>query len=1277
MDGCRALRRGRAAISRSRSFAWAGAVLAAALLSPHDPQLAAAAEVAVRTEAAAPAWIWSPTQPAGQVPADAVVYFRKTFETKAVAKARLEISCDDRYQVFLNAQEVGQGADWRAMQLYDVTSFLVDGWNVLAIKAENGKDGTAGLVARLVIEDRSGAAVTHLSDASWRTSAKEIENWWRVDFPDSQWLRARELGPFGATAPWGRAVQLDASAAARRFEVADPSFRVERVVDPEQTGSVIAMAFNEWGEILLSREGGPLLLAVDKNQDGTPDTVTTYCDKLTNCQGILPLNGEVFAIGEGPEGVALYRLSEPDAEGRPQQIKALLKFNGKMGEHGPHTLALGPDGLLYVLCGNHSSVLGVSADVGPLRHVYDAELFTPKYEDPSGHANGIRAPGGTIVRTDVEGSSIELFAGGLRNPYDIAFDTLGELFTFDSDMEWDLGLPWYRPTRVFHVPSGGDLGWRSGWSVWPEYYLDTLPGVVDVGRGSPTGLEFYEHRQFPDRYRHALFCADWAQGRIVAVMLVPTGGSYQARTEVFLQGRPLNVTDLAVGPDGALYFITGGRGTEGGVYRVRYTAASPPPALSGIAAAIRQPQPTSAFARQQIAAVQQELGDAWGTQLVSVATNPANRIEDRLRAIDLMQLYGPYPSTKGLVHWAGDKHPLLRRKAAYLMGLHVDEQTAARLVELLADKDAGVRRQACESLVRGGYRAAPEVLLPLLADPQRFVAYAARRALEAQPVAGWREAVLKAPEPRVFLVGATALLTVSPEKDTALAVAARAHQLLQSYLTDADFLDLLRVCELAVVQGGLTRDDVRGLSTSLAAEYPAGLWPMNRELVRLLAALDEPGALDRMLAELRGEAPQTEKLHVAFHLRFLDGGWKSAERLTVLQFYEDARGLEGGHSLQGYLENVARDFFATFDEGERRQVLAEGERWPGAALSVLARLPAEPGAEVLGELQQLDRRLSGATDPRAELLRTGIVAVLGRSGDPDAMRYLREQFEADPERRAELAMGLAQSPRGDNWPLLVRALPVVEGVAAQEVLAQLASASEKPEQPEPLRQVILLGLRLKESGAPLALKLLEHWTGQRPAAAGATWDTALAAWQNWFAAEYPHSPPPRLPAEQAGTKWTTDELVGYLRGEGAASGDPARGALVFEKAQCLRCHRYDGRGESIGPDLSSVAQRFQKREIVESVLHPSQVVSDQYASKIIVTTDGLTLTGLVGSAGADGIVVLQPDGKKVQLDQDRIETIAPSPKSAMPDGLFDRLTLDEIADLFAYLNQPSSTARRE
>ena len=180
------------------------------------------------------------------------------------------------------------------------------------------------------------------------------------------------------------------------------------------------------------------------------------------------------------------------------------------------------------------------------------------------------APGGWIAATDPDGKNWELLTVGFRNAYDMAMNADGELFTYDADMEWDIGMPWYRPTRILHAVAGADFGWRSGTGKWPAYRVDSLPEVVNIGPGSPVGVEFGYGAKFPAKYQRAMFALDWTFGTIYAVHLTADGASYTGTKEQFLARTPLPLTDTAIGPDGALYFTTGGRNTQSELYRVTY-----------------------------------------------------------------------------------------------------------------------------------------------------------------------------------------------------------------------------------------------------------------------------------------------------------------------------------------------------------------------------------------------------------------------------------------------------------------------------------------------------------------------------------------------------------------------------------------------------------------------------------------------------------------------------------------------------------------------------------
>ncbi len=273
---------------------------------------------------------------------------------------------------------------------------------------------------------------------------------------------------------------------------------------------------------------------------------------------------------EEERGSGIYRLKDTDGDGELDNIEMLLKLDGA-GEHGPHNFAVGPSGKdLYFLAGNHVSIPDVVKQNSRLPNNWGEDNVFPQFLDARGHANHIKAPGGWIVRMDPDGKEWDLVSAGYRNPFDLAFNQDGELFTYDADMEWDIGMPWYRPTRVCHVTSGSEYGWRTGSGKWPEYYPDNLPAAVNLEQGCPTGILMGNKLNYPAKYQQGMFIMDWSFGTIYYVDLKADGSTYTGTKEEFLSGTPLPLTDMIAGSDGNLYFATGGRRLKSHLYRLSY-----------------------------------------------------------------------------------------------------------------------------------------------------------------------------------------------------------------------------------------------------------------------------------------------------------------------------------------------------------------------------------------------------------------------------------------------------------------------------------------------------------------------------------------------------------------------------------------------------------------------------------------------------------------------------------------------------------------------------------
>ncbi|MGC6426036.1 MAG: c-type cytochrome [Akkermansiaceae bacterium] len=351
-------------------------------------------------------------------------------------------------------------------------------------------------------------------------------------------------------------------------------FKVERLytVPKERFGSWVVLCEDDKGRLIAGDQYGSLYRFSPPVAGGVlKDSDIEKIDlDIGHAWGMCYAFDSLYVVvnDKAHKGRGLYRLQDTDGDDKFDKVTLLKKFQESGGEHGPHAVIPGPDGKsLYIACGNQTAIPEYVRSRST--EVWDEDLLFPRVYG-RGHMKGALAPRGWVCKTDPEGKEWEVVATGFRNQYDIDFNADGELFTYDADMEWDLNLPWYRPTRVNHVISGAEFGWRNGSAKWPDYYSDSFGAVVNIGPGSPTGVVFGTGAKFPAKYQKAFFIADWSYGKLYAVHLRPDGSSYQADFEEFLAGQPLPLTDLTVGKDGALYIAVGGRRVQSGLYRVTY-----------------------------------------------------------------------------------------------------------------------------------------------------------------------------------------------------------------------------------------------------------------------------------------------------------------------------------------------------------------------------------------------------------------------------------------------------------------------------------------------------------------------------------------------------------------------------------------------------------------------------------------------------------------------------------------------------------------------------------
>jgi putative heme-binding domain-containing protein len=333
-----------------------------------------------------------------------------------------------------------------------------------------------------------------------------------------------------------------------------PGFEITEFADGKLAADIYCLTVNPKGRVVVSGPGYIRLLCADG--EGKANRVLDFAAAPKDGAMGLHWDGDdLYCVGGG--GLRVYR----NAGGKGRTKPSSLLFRCRTGgEHDAHAIGRGPDGWFYLLAGNNTGIKSK-----------DATLATSPIKEPIA---------GCVLRFPPDFKGCEIVADGFRNAYGMDWNAEGDLFTFDSDNERCVSLPWYEPTRLYHVQVGGHYGWRNpqqtmAWR-FPPYFLDVVAPAATLGRGSPTGVACYKHSQFPARYRGGLFLLDWTFGQIHFVSLKRKGSSYEGVPEVFLKpagDEGFAPTAAAVDPTtGDLYVAIGGRGTRGAVYRIRYAA---------------------------------------------------------------------------------------------------------------------------------------------------------------------------------------------------------------------------------------------------------------------------------------------------------------------------------------------------------------------------------------------------------------------------------------------------------------------------------------------------------------------------------------------------------------------------------------------------------------------------------------------------------------------------------------------------------------------------------
>ena len=956
-------------------------------------------------------------------------------------------------------------------------------------------------------------------------------------------------------------------------------------------------------------------LIEDSDGDGLADKTSIYAEGFVDeiggiAAGVLHHDGDVYTTIV-PD---VWKLRDTNNDGKADQRESIAYGFGAhlaYAGHDMHGLTVGVDGRIYWTIGDKG--LGVTSKEG-LHFKYPNQ--------------------GAVLRCEPDGSNFEVFAHGLRNVQELAFDQFGNIFSIDNDSD--------RPgekERFVYIVRHMDAGWRSNWQyiqdafnpwmdehLWEPYQEDQPAHIlppISLYEDGPAGTTFNPGTALNEKWANYFFHTSAPNGQQWAFQVEQNGASYRMVNDMQI-GTGVPIVGINFGPDGALYGVDWGGGyplnEKGAVWKWDVADKHP---LRGETAKFLRSDPSCFSVAQLIKALDfPDQRVRLKAQFELVKRKLRSELEAAARQATLLgrihAIWGigqlnrrmDSPDFQFLLGLLNDQEEEVRTQVAKIIGDHFGTQ--------LALHRAAVPLSEASSITRA--------LLPLLGNSSERLKFHAAVAIanigSPDAKSAYRTILEKASDEQTYLRHAATILATGCSPDEELV----------TMLEDDSRLGK-KVAIVALRRRGAP-SVARFLNSpeeDVVAEAARAIhddWTIPEALPSLASILKTTPWINNQSIILRA-------INANFHL----GGAEEAQRVA-----DFAGNVEAEKSLRLDALNALSEWMKP---GELDRVVGRYRPLPerkasivtDALIPVLKQLLTNKDQDVQSKAMELTRQI-GITIPADALLALAQDSKSLPGLKIEALRGLQNQKH--PKLLELLNVALDDSELGvriEALILLAKSNPKKAFVIVKKILADERRSVEVKQ----TAIALLAGeLTSKESDELLGEMLVSF----ESASPGLQLDLAEAATARKLQGPVP-------------------DFVHTLEG-----GDAVRGKDIFINhlaAQCIRCHKLKkGKGSDIGPNLESIGRRRERASLLESLTHPQKEISKGYGTITLTLKNGSFVAGQFRKE-ENGIVEIRDAEKKVtKVKVGDIKKRTPVVSTMPPMGLI--LKKREVRDLIEFLS---------